>query len=90
MSVEKDICNAQVYYRLLFDWLNGIGKSKKLYKNFHGIIDNLGNALVKVYIVSLAKLFTRNANEFGLLALINEVKSIPVEFFEHQLERDPY
>ena len=86
--VHREICNANIYVKLLFDWVNGILENKDLYKNFAGMFTYIRWAIEAQYVMTLGKLFAVKSGEVGLIALIIEARKMPDEFFEVLLGRE--
>lgn len=86
--VDRDICDANVHYALLFDWVNGILVNEAFYRNFEGMFFHVRDAIETKYILALSKLFG-SFNEAGLWKLIIQTKDVPEEIFENRLLRDP-
>jgi hypothetical protein len=90
LSVSKDcvlreIGDANVYYRLLFNWINGILENKSFYKNFNSIFHYVREALETKYIFALAK-----PPEECLWKLVLEARKASNKEFELKLQRDPW
>lgn len=86
--VRKEICDANIYYNLLFIWINGIRINKVFYKDFSGMFDYIEEALVTKYIFALTKIFAMS-RESGLWKLIVRAKAVPERFVKLKVEREP-
>jgi len=86
--VHREIGDANVYYGLCFDWINGIVENKSFYKNFSSIFNYVKEALETKYILALAKLFAKPPEEC-LWKLVFEAKKVSDKEFELKLEREP-
>ena len=86
--VNREICDANIYYNLLFEWINGILVNKKFYEAFGGMFKYVQDALETKYIFALTKIFAKK-NEEGLWKLLLQVKKAPKSSFELKLERSP-
>lgn len=86
--VDREIRDANAYYKLLFKWVNGILKNKMFYRNFNIIFHYIKDALETKYILSLTKIFAVRQEE-SLLKLIRQAKNISNKDFELKLEREP-
>ena len=86
--VFREICDANIYYNLLFIWINRIKLNKIFYKDFKGIFNYIEEAFITKYIFALTKIFARSSEE-GLWKLLLQAKEVPENLFELRLERDP-
>jgi hypothetical protein len=85
--VCEDIIVANICYKLLFHWVNGLlSKNKKFYSRYEGMFFYIREAIVNQYVFTLAKLFASD-KEASLSKLILQTKEVSDELFELRLER---
>ncbi|MFA5160361.1 MAG: hypothetical protein WC484_07660 [Candidatus Omnitrophota bacterium] len=84
--VYRELCDANIYYSLMFKWINGLVGIKTFNREFEGLCHFLKDALETKYIFALAKVFARS-KEAGLWRLIRQVKDVSKAFIEIKLER---
>jgi len=85
--VDREIRDANVYYKLLFELINGLLENKNFYKNFDKLFFYIREALETKYVFALAKIFASSKEE-SLWRLIVEVKKIPDVDFYLKLKRE--
>lgn len=84
--VDRDLCEANIYHSLMFNWNNKLVKLRKFDREFSGLFNYVRDAIETKYILALGKIFG-NSNEASLLCLIFQAKDLSEDFIQIKLER---